>query len=283
LEAAMVRTYSEQQRNEALAAIAADADILELAETMGIPLKTLFRWFAEQAGCRTSHGGRKPTLNDSDLKVLRELLETSRRWTLAELAAAFAERTSKTVSESVISKGMKKLGFRKYKLLKAPSVPAPQTPPRYTEAHRREPTLTSYPSDLTDAEWAVLQPLLERKGKRGRPATIDKRLLLNAIFYQSRTGCQWRYLPKDFPRWEAVWSLFRRWRDSGKFAQIYDALHGQARLAAGRNLEPSAGIVDSQTVKSTEKGGLAATTRARKPRGANGTWSSIPLDFQAQF
>jgi len=280
----MVQAYTEQQRAEALAAIAAGESIGKLSKTTGISRPTLLRWCAAQAGARQRKpgGGRKPLLQEADLAVLHELIKASGNSTLSELATGFTERTGKVVSDRTIAKGMKQLGFRKVKRQKAPSTPAPQTPQRYTEAHRREPAATTYPSSLTDREWAVLEPLLAKKDGRGRPPKIDKRRLLDAIFYQVRTGCAWRYMPKDLPHWSAVWSLFRRLRNSGVLEQMYDALHEQWRLVSGRQAEPTAAIVDSQSVKTTEKGGSAAMTRARKSRGASDTSSSIPLDFLAQ-
>ncbi|MBU0607339.1 MAG: transposase, partial [Armatimonadetes bacterium] len=178
-------------------------------------------------------------LDDGNVQRVRELLEANPRLTLAELASAVAEHTGVGVSPGTIGKVVKALGFHKVKLQKAPSQPAPQSPPRYSPQHRREPTATTYPSTLTDAEWAVLEPLLIKKDGRGRPPTHDKRLLLDAIFYQVRTGAPWRYLPKDFPHWSAVWSLFRRLRDSGKLEQMYDALHEQWRRVSGRKEQPT--------------------------------------------
>jgi transposase len=212
-------------------------------------------------------------MDQAGLKVLVDLIEANRRMTQDELVAAFAERTGKAISKPTLGRAMKALGYRKVRLQKAPSEPAPQSPPRYGPQHRRQGTATEYPSSLTDREWEVLAPLLANRTRRGRPPKNDKRVLVNAVFYQVRTGTQWRYLPKDLPPWPAVWSFFRRLRDSGKLEQFYTALHELWRKGAGRTEAPTAGIVDSQTAKSTEKGGPAATTPARRSRGASGTWS----------
>lgn len=122
----------------------------------------------------------------------------------------------------------------------------------------------SYPSDLTDNEWAILEALVPPVKSGGRPAEHTRREIVNAILYVLRTGCQWRHLPHDLPAWGTVYTYFRRWRLDGTWSRIHETLHKQLRVAVGRHPEASAAILDSQSVKTTEKGGRAATTPARK-------------------
>lgn len=115
-----------------------------------------------------------------------------------------------------------------------------------------------YPTDLTDAQWAVLEPLLPAAQTRGRPRRTDLRAVVDAIRYLLRTGCQWRLIPSDFPPWGTVWWYFRSWRLEGVWARVHRALHRAARTAKGQNPEPAVVIMDSQSVKTTEKGAFAA-------------------------
>jgi putative transposase len=121
-----------------------------------------------------------------------------------------------------------------------------------------------YSSDLTDEEWAILEPLIPPAKPGGRPRTANMREVLNGIFYVLKTGCQWENLPKDLPPSSTVFYYFNRWRKEKVWQQLNADLREQVRLEAGREATPSAGSMDSQSVKTTEKGAVVATTGARK-------------------
>ncbi len=119
-----------------------------------------------------------------------------------------------------------------------------------------------YETDLTDEQWQRIEPLL-KTNSLGRPSTVDRREVLNAIFYLLRTGCQWRLLPREFPHWSSVHSCYWRWRKDGTIERIHEALRQKVREKAGKEAYPTACILDSQSVKTTEKGGQKATTKPR--------------------
>ena len=113
----------------------------------------------------------------------------------------------------------------------------------------------TYPTDLSDAEWNYIEPHLPAPKGHGRPRTHSLREILDAVFYVLKSGCQWRLLPHDFPRWPTVYHYFRKWRIDGTWERINRALRERLRVRLKRDPQPSAGVVDSQSVKSTAVGG----------------------------
>ncbi len=111
-----------------------------------------------------------------------------------------------------------------------------------------------YPSDLTDEQWKLIEPVLPKlpRGPAGRPRNYDRREIVNAILYLNRSGCSWRMLPSDLPYWKTVYHYFRLWRMDGTLDRVHDALREQVRIKEGRDPKPTAGIVDSQSVKGAD-------------------------------
>jgi transposase len=147
----------------------------------------------------------------------------------------------------------------------------------WTATHRRAAARRGlrYPSDLTDAEWERIAPLIRRAKRGGRPRTANVREVLNAIFYVLSTGCQWAALPKDLPPRSTAWSYFDRWEWDGTLERIHHELYIAVRQQEGRAASPTTAIIDSQSAKGAQKGALRliprGMTRVRRSSGASAT------------
>ncbi|WP_282700184.1 transposase [Streptomyces sp. CC219B] len=153
---------------------------------------------------------------------------------------------------------------------------------RFGNAADHPERVRRYPSDMTDAEWAVVRPLLPvpgwLRGRGGRPEAYCHRAILDAIRYLVDNGIKWRAMPGDFPPWDRVYAFFRRWRDHVLVQEFHDRLRGRVRQEAGRDAEPTAGVIDSQSVKADA---VVGADRGDHPAAEAGTAVPGPLSAEA--
>jgi transposase len=258
----------------------------DAARTFGVGQSSIKRYRAQR---RTTGDlaprkspGRSPNLRPEQRPLLLAQVREHPDATLAEHCAWWEAATGQHFSISTMARTLGRVGCPRQPRPRGTAVMQPSKP--HTEPSPPPPhpdrslpmsaTRRPYPTDLTDAEWAVLQPLVPPPKTGGRPCVHDRREIIDAIGYVLRSGCAWQLLPHDFPPAKTVYHYFRLWRIDGTWERIHDTLREQVRVRAGRDAQPSAGIVDSQSIRTTEKGGSAATTGARRSTDASGTsWS----------
>ena len=281
------RAWRRQRWEIIYQALTAPRKAEDIARTVGVSLSTVHRVMAtyKQAGVAAietpGKGGRRHqylTLEQERAFLQPFVARTAQGElvTAAEIRRAYEEETKQPVAPSTIYRLLNRHGWgqrgagaspapvSESKRAQENTVPVQERKEWSTPKVKHELSSRCYPSDLTNQEWAVLEPLIPPAREGGHPRTADMREVLNALFYVDRTGCQWRALPHDFPPWSTVWSYFRTWRNNGTWHRMHTALREKTRVSMGREPTPSAAIIDSQSVKTSQKGGPAGMTAARK-------------------
>lgn len=262
-----MRALSPKIREMVVAAVDRGELVPDIAKRFAIEpntVRNLLRLRARTGGLEPRR--QRYRLREADLGILRELRRADPTCSREVLAARLEERIGVRLDPGTIGRNLKKLGFSLAPVKSVGSITArPQSGRPGGYRHRPLPQVSErrgYPSDLTDAQWALFRQFVPEPKPGGRPVIHDRRDLANAIFYVTRTGCQWRALPHDFPPWSTVYQTFRQWRAAGVWQKANEALRASARRAAGRDESPSAAIIDSQVAKTTEKRGSVDLTGA---------------------
>lgn len=225
--------------------------------------------------------GRPPKLTAKEIDVLLGVVRKEPALSLEDVVSAFRQQSGVTVAPPTVRRYLLAAGLHFDRLRPSPmdTGAAPRADGRgtgaevapkkyrYDEAHRDPGDLVRYPCGLTDAEWEQVKHLFDPPGRTGRPEKYPRRQMLDACVYVLRSGCSWRMLPKDFPAWPLVYKTFRRWLARGLFEAMYDELRKLWRTRQHRPPDPTAAILDSQSVKTSPQGGPKGYDAGKKVKG----------------
>jgi transposase len=211
--------------------------------------------------------GRPNKLGPKELKVVRELALSMPAATIGELVTAFSSQTGIQVDRWMMSKALHRAGVQRMKReRRAPPAKPEKDPHRFTDEHRPDAPARGYPSSLTDHEWALVRDLFEVGGP-GRPPRHSRRTMVDAIAYVVRSGCAWRMLPRHFPKWQTVYAAFREWVTKGRFVEMHARLAAMWREREERDPNPTAAVIDSQSVRTSAQGGPRGFDANKKIKG----------------
>lgn len=234
---------------------------------------------AEQAGTgKRRRSGRPLKLTPTQVEALVAIVRERPSLSLNDIVHEFRVRTGVALSGASARKYLKAAGLQRIrpsrtrtaasgKTTEPPPAPAKAARYGYSDLHRDPGDEARYPCGLTDSEWERVAPIFEPQGRPGRPPKYPRRQLLDAILYVLRAGCSWRMLPKEFPDWKLAYAQFRRWQAAGLFEKLYDELRALWRTREHRAPEPTAGVLDAQSVKTSPQGGPKGFDAGKKVKG----------------
>lgn len=214
--------------------------------------------------------GRPVAIGADQFEALRSMVQTHRAATLGDLCRLWQERTDVALCTVTMRRALLRAGLQRQVVGSAAPEQAEAKPKRYgyNDSHRAVADASSYPSCLTDAEWALAIDLFELPaGSRGRPGKYPRRAMVDACCYVLRGGISWRMLPKSFPPWAAVHKAFSRWAAQGKFETLHDRFRAQWRERVERHVGPTAAVIDAQSTRISPQGGGQGFDAGKKVKG----------------